>query len=81
MVEGKSIAAGARMLDSSTKPEPGTTELRTVYHEYGARGLEYAKQLATGGGSNLSPLVFIDTFQGMLVIGNANSLFETTSFF
>ena len=56
--------------------EAGTTELRTVYHEYDARVLKYGKQLATGAGSNLSPLVFIDTFQGMLVIGNANSLFR-----
>ena len=81
VVVDKSVAAGAWMLALSSKTDPRATELHTVYQGYNALVLEYAKQLAAGAGSNLSPLVFIDTFQGMLVIGNANSLFKTTSFF
>jgi len=76
VVVDKSIAAGARMLTLSTKPEPGTIDLHTVYQEYDALVLEYAKELAIDAGSNPPPLVIIDTYQGMMDVGNANSLYD-----
>ena len=76
MVVDKYIAAGARMLTLSTKPEPGTKRLHTVYQEYDALVLEYAKQLAIKS-SNPPPLVIINTWQGLLDVGNRNSLYKS----
>jgi len=71
------LAAVPRVLYIGTKPEPATTSLHSSYREYDALIKQYAATLALSSGSNLTPLVMVDSYSSLEDLGNGAALYDT----